>query len=100
MQTEVELLQVAQLGTLQATQAPLLIAKPGLQPVQVVEEEQFAQLAWLQAKHAELLWKNPELQTEHWLAPRQEKQFLTLQTSQLLPAPLLLSENPGAQLPH
>ena len=45
MQTEVELLQVAQLGTVQATQAPLLIANPGLQPVQVVEEEQFAQLA-------------------------------------------------------
>lgn len=56
---------MAQLGTLQATQAPLLSANPGLQPVQVVAEEQFAQFAWLQAKHAELLWKNPALQTEH-----------------------------------
>lgn len=97
---EGEALQAAQLGTVQATQPPLLSWNPDLQPVQVVEEEQLAQLAWLQAKQAELLAKNPELQTEHWLAPRQEKQLLTLQTSQLLPAPLLLSENPGAQVPH
>lgn len=67
-----------------------------MQPVHCVAELQLAQLDCTQAKQVVPLKKNPILQTEHWLAPKQEKQFLTLQISQLLPPPLLLTENPEA----
>jgi len=72
-------------------QPPLLNMNPLLQPVQVEAEEQLAQLDLVHAKQDELLTKYPELQTLHWLGPRQEKQLLTLQMSQLLPLPPLLA---------
>ena len=66
-------------------QFPLLNMYPFLQPVQVAAEEQLAQLELVHAKQDELLTKYPELQTLHWSGPRQEKQLVTLQISQLLP---------------
>jgi len=66
-------------------QFPLLNMYPFLQPVQMEAEEQLAQLELVHAKQDELLAKYPELQTLHWLGPRQEKQLVTLQISQLLP---------------